>query len=155
MSIRMQWVFGAGLLALGLGGASLYAGGEKAEEEMAAVEDETPYTMVCETVNGRQECKVDQQTYAGWRTYHGFCAQCHGQDVAGTTFAPALTEIMPRIDRERFDEVVTNGIVTERGAMPAFEGNPNVMPRLDEIYAFLHARTDGLPPGRPERLPRD
>jgi mono/diheme cytochrome c family protein len=124
--------------------------------EAGAAEAEKPYTVVCETVGGRRECKVDQQTFAGWRTFHGFCVQCHAQDAVGSTFAPSLLARMPNVDRERFEQVVANGFTGQMGVMPSFKDNPNVMPQIDELYAYLRARADGaLPPGRPPRLPRE
>jgi hypothetical protein len=126
------------------------------EARTEVAEEEKPYTVVCETDNGRRACKVDQATFVGWRTFHGFCAQCHAQDAVGSTFAPSLLARMPRVDRERFEHVVAEGFAGQMGVMPGFKDNPNVMPRTDELFAYLKARADGiLPGGRPDRLPRD
>jgi hypothetical protein len=151
-------VAGIAVLAMAVGilaGAGAEPRAAPAASEQQADGDE-PYTVVCESVNDRRECRVDQETYVGWRSYHGFCAQCHGQDAVGSTFAPGLLEVMPRIDREHFDRVVAEGFQGQIGVMPGFADNPNVMPRLDEMYAYLSARADGaLERGRPQRLPRE
>lgn len=113
---------------------------------------ETPYTVECESP---RDCKVDQGTYVGWRTYHSFCAQCHAQDAVGSSFAPSLVTALQHLDRETFDDRVLNGYQGQIGVMPAWKDNPNVTKRLDELFAYLKARADDvLPPGRPERFDR-
>jgi hypothetical protein len=54
---------------------------------------------------------------------------------------------------ERFRDIVLNGVSEGSAAMKGFAGDPNVSPYLDDIYAYLQARTDGvLGRGRPDRL---
>lgn len=128
---------------------ALAASGSESDEEATAAE-EKPYTVECES---QGDCKVDQNTYVGWRTYHSWCAQCHAQDAVGSTFAPSLLRSLQRIDRQTFDDRVLNGYQGQMGVMPAWKDNPNVTKRLDDIYAYLLARADDvLPPGRPERF---
>lgn len=115
----------------------------------ATAEEARPYEVVCEA----NKCQVDQRTYIGWRVYHSSCYQCHAQDGVGSTFAPSLVTRLQNIDKERFIDVVQNGFQGQIGVMPAWKDNPNVNKRLEELYAYLKARADGvLPGGRPGRL---
>jgi mono/diheme cytochrome c family protein len=95
--------------------------------------------------------KVDERTYNGFRRYNAGCNHCHGQDGAGSTFAPSLVERLPAIDT--FRRTVKEGRATGVSVMKAFGDDPNIAPYIDDIYAYLQARTDGvLGPGRPVRL---
>src|SRR5262245_40207958 len=88
------------------------------------------------------EGKVDQQTYNGFRRYHAGCNHCHGPDGLGTTFGPSLLEALP--DIEAFQRVVRDGIVKQTSAMKGYAGDPNVAPYINDIYAYLQARADGV-----------
>lgn len=148
------------LFALVLLGTLLSAALAVSAEEMAADEGDDaasasassagdkPYEIDCSS----GECLVDKATYVGWRTYHGACHVCHAQDAVGSTFAPSLVERLQQIDKERFYSSVNNGYTGQIGVMPAWKTDPNVNGRLDELYAYLKARSDGvLGPGRPQR----
>lgn len=114
------------------------------------------YQVQCAAGAGAAEqCQVDKDTYIGWRTFAAQCQVCHGGSALGSTFAPNLLDrFHERVDHARFIEVVTNGFRGQVGAMPAWKGNPNVMPHVDQLYRYLKARADGaLPAGRPTRLP--
>ena len=134
----------------------------------AAEEGEKP---PYEIING----KVDFGTYNGYRRYHNSCHRCHGPDAIGSSFAPSLMESLRDIDQDQFNNIVVNGRIDgkigfsdsdsktvastsgagEVSAMPAFGMDPNVMDYLDNIYAYIKARSDGaLGPGRPKRLPK-
>ena len=54
---------------------------------------------------------------------------------------------MKEIDHARFMEVVTKGMQGPIGVMPGWENNPNVMKYVDQLYAYLMARSDGVLPG--------
>ncbi|EIJ40991.1 hypothetical protein BegalDRAFT_0065 [Beggiatoa alba B18LD] len=115
----------------------------------ATASTEKPYTVVCEG----NKCKVDAQTFKGWRAFHATCHVCHAQDAVGSTFAPSLIERLKDFPKERFIHSVTEGFQGQVGVMPAWKDNPNVMPHLDELWSYLRARSDGvLLPGRPEKL---
>jgi mono/diheme cytochrome c family protein len=95
--------------------------------------------------------KVDGRTYNGYRHFHASCNHCHGPDGMGSTFGPSLMDRLPPI--ERFRSIVLGGISKEGAVMKGFAGDPNVSPHLDDIYAYLQARADGiLGRGRPDRL---
>ena len=144
--------------------ATLFLTGLLTATGMPAFADEVPtrlrpapYTVECEKneAEGGTICKVDKQTFIGWRTYHAVCHVCHAQDAVGSTFAPSLVERVGAISEERFMDVLANGYTGQIGVMPAWKDNPNVNKRYDALYSYLKARADGvLPPGRPQRLDR-
>lgn len=108
-----------------------------------------PYTVE----NG----KVDKHTYNGWRRYTESCMRCHGPDGAGSSYAPDLVDSLKHMTQDQFNEIVVNG-KTEVSAssdkvMPAFGTVEDVMNYLDDIWAYLKARSDGvLGRGRPPRI---
>ena len=131
-----------------------FASGTETASSPDAADNAAPYTVACEESAGKTVCKVDKQTYIGWRTYHAVCHVCHAQDAVGSTFAPSLVERLNVIDEARFMDVVANGYTGQVGVMPAWKDNPNVNKKYNELYGYLKARADGeLPPGRPKKLP--
>ena len=111
-----------------------------------------PYTVICDA-EGRN-CKVDKSTYIGWRTYHASCHVCHAQDAVGSTFAPSLLDRLKGMEEARFLDIVSNGITGEVGVMPGWGVDPNVMPRINDLWSYLKARSDGvLGPGKPKKIP--
>jgi methanol metabolism-related c-type cytochrome len=114
-----------------------------------AQDAEKPYTI-------KDDGTVDWYTFSGFRRYHADCHVCHGPDGMGSSFAPSLVESLKKISYEDYLEVVTNGrknvSASADKVMPAFGLNPNVMCFIDDIYAYLKARSDGvLPRGRPAK----
>jgi methanol metabolism-related c-type cytochrome len=112
-------------------------------------ESEKPYTV--------KDGKVDKATYNGWRRYTESCLRCHGPDGAGSSYAPSLVDSLKQMSEEQFKEVVVNGRTDVNTAaenvMPPFGEVEDVMLYLDDIYAYLKARSDGvLGRGRPQRL---
>jgi methanol metabolism-related c-type cytochrome len=111
--------------------------------------DEKPYTV--------KDGKVDKATYNGWRRYTESCLRCHGPDGAGSSYAPSLADSLKQMSEDQFKEVVVNGRKNVNAAaenvMPPFGEVEDVMLYLDDMYAYLKARSDGvLGRGRPERL---
>lgn len=97
------------------------------------------------------ERKVDARTYQGYRRYHAGCSHCHGQDGMGSTFGPSLVERLP--DVELFRRIVRLGVASGSSVMKGYADDPNVAPYVDDIYAYLQARADGvLGRGRPDKL---
>jgi mono/diheme cytochrome c family protein len=108
-----------------------------------------PYTV--------KDGKVDMHTYNGWRRYTESCLRCHGPDGAGSSYAPDLTLSLKTMSEQQFKEVVVNGRTDVNTAaenvMPSFAYVKDVMFYLDDIYAYLKARSDGvLGRGRPPRI---
>lgn len=95
--------------------------------------------------------KVDARTYNGFRRYHASCNHCHGPDGIGSTFGPSLVDRLS--DIEEFRRVVREGQSTGTSVMKGFADDSNIAPYIDDIYAYLQARTDGaLRRGRPALL---
>ena len=114
----------------------------------SAQDEEKPYSIV--------DGKVDQGTYNGWRRYHASCHTCHGPDGLGSSYAPNLVDSLKTMSYDEFAEVVINGrqnvTSSQQNVMPAFGTVMDVATYLDDIYAYLKARSDGvLGRGRPER----
>ena len=108
-----------------------------------------PYTV--------QNGKVDKKTYNGWRRYTESCMRCHGPDGAGSSYAPDLVDSVKHMTQDDFNEVVVNGrtnvSVSSDKVMPPFGTVEDVMDYLDDIWAYLKARADGvLGRGRPPRI---
>ncbi len=131
------------IVALLLFGTSLALA---AEGDQAA---ETPYTIE----NG----KVDKKTYDGWRRYTESCMRCHGPDGAGSSYAPDLVDSAKHMTKEQFEDIVINGRTNVNAAsesvMPPFGEVEDVVLYLDDIWAYMKARADGvLGRGRPPRI---
>jgi methanol metabolism-related c-type cytochrome len=137
-------------LWLGLGAVVWAAGAMALSPPVSAQgeEEEKPYSIV--------DGKVDQATYNGWRRYHASCHTCHGPDGLGSSYAPNLVDSLKTRSYDEFAEVVINGrqnVTTgQQSVMPAFGEVMDVATYLDDIYAYLKARSDGaLGRGRPQR----
>jgi imidazoleglycerol phosphate synthase glutamine amidotransferase subunit HisH len=75
------------------------------------------------------------------------------------SYAPNLTDALKTMDKEKFENTVINGKQNVSSSqdlvMPAFGTNADVVENLDNIYAYLKARSDGvLERGHPEHLPQ-
>jgi methanol metabolism-related c-type cytochrome len=117
--------------------------------DRARAEDPKPYTV--------KDGKVDKITYNGWRRYTESCLRCHGPDGAGSSYAPGLLDSLKKLSEDEFKEIVVNGRQNvntgAQNVMPPFGEVEDVMLYLDDIYAYLKARSDGaLDRGRPERI---
>jgi len=84
----------------------------------------------------------------GYRRYQGTCGHCHGPDGVGGSFAPSL--IQTPLPYDSFKTVVEQGSETGTSVMRGFDGDPNVMDHIEDIYAYLSARAMGkIGRGRP------
>lgn len=97
---------------------------------------------------------LDYATFSGYKRYSAECHVCHGPDGEGSTYAPALKEMVKKIDYYEFQQIVASGKqdvgTAQNLVMPAFGTNKNVWCYVDDIYAYLLARGVGdLPRGRP------
>jgi methanol metabolism-related c-type cytochrome len=142
MTLRLSNIVMAAVV-LALTGAVSVVGAEQDNEQS------TSYVV--------KDGKVDQHTYNGWRRYTESCLRCHGPDGAGSSYAPDLTDSLKRLSEDQFKEVVINGRVnvtpSSESVMPALGEVEDVVLYLDDIYAYLKARADGvLGRGRPERI---
>ena len=100
-----------------------------------AAENEKSYQVI--------DGKIDKNTFEGWRSFRGgTCGTCHGgagQGGAGPNLTLSLVE---KIDKEMFVKIVTNG--SSGTLMKPFKNNNRVIDNLDNIYAYLKARSDGV-----------
>ncbi|MCC7412366.1 MAG: c-type cytochrome [Gammaproteobacteria bacterium] len=136
------------------------SGGAAADAPVPAVAGDAAsapqYVVECPAgATAAEQCQVDKNTYIGWRSYASQCFQCHGASGMGTTFAPNLMErINAGVDHPRFVHSVIYGYRGQMGAMPAWKGNSQVEPNVDNLWRYLKARADdALPAGRPARIP--
>lgn len=116
----------------------------------ASDDNAKPYTVK----NGDQ---VDEGTYKGYLYYGDECLRCHGPDGLGSSYAPNLTDSLKHLTKEQMENTVINGKKDVNQAsnlvMPAFGNNEDVVDNLDNIYAYLKARSDGaLGRGHPHHL---
>lgn len=112
-------------------------------------QEEKPYEI--------RDGKVDQGTYNGYRRYHASCHVCHGPDGLGSSYAPNLVDSLKTLSQDDFNEVVINGrqnvSTSQESVMPAFGEVQDVATYIQDIYAYLQARSDGvLGRGRPQRF---
>jgi mono/diheme cytochrome c family protein len=112
--------------------------------------DEKPYVV--------KDGKIDRAGFNGWRRYTESCLRCHGPDGAGSSYGPSMVDSLKQMSEEDFKEVVINGrisTVRRESVMPPFGMVEDVALYIDDIYAYLKARSDGvLARGRPERFDR-
>ena len=109
----------------------------------------------CATEGDPRSCQIDLWLTRGYRAFSQ-CQVCHGLDGTGSTIGPSLLQKLDGdINRERFMDVVANGYQGQIGVMPPWKENPNVMKYVDQLYAYLKARADGvLPAGKLKRYDR-
>ncbi len=105
---------------------------------------------------------LDWYTYSGFKRYHdvGGCQQCHGPAGQGSTYAPALVDSLETMDFATFLGIVASGRIRMQGdteyVMPALGDNKNVMCYIEDIYAYLRARSqDAVGVYRPNARVRD
>ena len=96
-----------------------------------------------------KKCKIDKFLLKGFRAFSQ-CQVCHGIDGNGSTIAPSLlAKLNKDITYDVFVDRVTNGFKGQMGVMPPWKENPNVMKKMNNLYAYLKARADGvIPAGR-------
>ncbi|WP_020396721.1 quinoprotein dehydrogenase-associated putative ABC transporter substrate-binding protein [Thiolinea disciformis] len=120
--------------------------------ETVVVSAAKPYEGHLQCDTDGKNCKVDTYIIKGFRTF-GQCQVCHGIDGSGSTIAPNLLEKLQQLDKATFINRVTEGYKGQIGVMPPWKENPNVMNNIENLYAYLKARSDGLVgAGSPQRF---
>ncbi len=137
------------LILLGCAATLIGAGAWLAPPSRAA-EEPKPYTV-------KDGNKVDEATYKGYLYYGDLCMRCHGPDGLGSSYAPNLTDSLKTMTKQQVEETIINGRKNVNSAndkvMPAFGFNQDAVDNIDNIYAYLKARSDGaLGRGHPEHL---
>jgi mono/diheme cytochrome c family protein len=160
MIARLMLLFLAvlsGAAAIGLGvqtplrAQSTEAPGQPGQKpDQSGTVEEKPYIV--------RDGRIDRAGFNGWRRYTESCLRCHGPDGAGSSYGPSLVDSLKQMSEEDFKEVVINGrisTVRRESVMPPFGMVEDVALYIDDIYAYLKARSDGvLARGRPERFDR-
>ncbi len=87
---------------------------------------------------------VDEAVLKGRKVYErGGCEGCHGPGAEGAAAFPNLVNSLKTLSKEQFTATVLNG----KGAMRAFKDNKTVVEGMDNLYAYVKARSDGAVPG--------
>ena len=121
-------------------------------EEIAKIDEGS--LKIAKPVYTVKDGKVGPRTYSGWIRFSLNCERCHGPGGVGSAIAPDLSQAVKGLNYRQFQTILTCGLVGNIGAgvMPSWKDNPNVMPYVENLWAYLKARADGaLPPGRPEK----
>jgi len=101
----------------------------------AVATDGKPYQVI--------DGKIDKNTFEGWRTYNGGgCGGCHGSGGTGGVASNLAESLMIKSDKEKFKDIVTNGY--PGSLMKPHKNDKRVMENLDNLYAYLKARSDGV-----------
>jgi mono/diheme cytochrome c family protein len=150
MSLKkiMPFVLASGCMVLS--GTLLERPSALAAETASTADTAKPYTV-------KDGKKVDMATYKGYLYYGDLCMRCHGPDGLGSSYAPNLTDSLKSMTKEQVENTVINGRKNVNTAndrvMPSFGTNEDAVENLDNIYAYLKARSDGvLGRGHPEHL---
>ena len=119
-----------------------------AKKTNVAFDSADSYSAHVECEEGKK-CKIDKYLLKGFRAFSQ-CQVCHGLDGNGSTIAPSLLEKLKNdITYDIFVDRVTNGFKGQMGVMPPWKANPNIMKKINNLYSYLKARSDGIiPAGR-------
>ena len=115
---------------------------------MAAVSAAGAEAALYTVVDGN---KVDANTMKGWRTWRAMsCDRCHGPNQEGLV-GPSLVNSLKVLSKDDFKNTVLPGRPAK--GMPNFDGSPQVVENIDNLYAYLKGRSDGaINPGRLEEI---
>lgn len=117
---------------------------------MVAAKNLLGFKSGSEAVAAKTEKTADAKILNGFRRYHAGCNHCHGPDGMGSTIGPSLIDRLP--DIEAFSAIVREGRSNGTSVMQGFAGDPNVVPYIEDIHAYLKERAEGmLGRGRPVR----
>ncbi len=99
------------------------------------VSADKPYQLVAGTIS--------DNAVEGWKTYNGGgCGACHGKGGIGAVGPNLAVSVTQKLSKAEFVDVVTNG--RSGTMMRPHKTNIRVMDNLDNLYAYLVARGDGV-----------
>lgn len=95
---------------------------------------------------------VDDATFDGFKTWRAAaCDRCHGANQEGLV-GPSLLQSLKTLSKEEFVVVVRDGRLAK--GMQSFGTSEKVMSNMDQLYAYLKARSDGaLTKSKPKKMP--
>ena len=95
---------------------------------------------------------VDDGTFDGFKTWRAAaCDRCHGANQQGMV-GPSLIESLKTLTKEEFVIVIRDGRLAK--GMQSFGNSKKVMANMDQLYAYLKARSDGaLTKSKPKKMP--
>lgn len=119
-----------------------------AEEKVAAVvapASDKPYQVV--------DGNISANAMEGWKTYNGGgCGACHGKGGKGGVGPNLGNSVTTKLSKDDFVNIVANG--KSGTLMRPMKTNKRVMDNMDNLYAYLLARGDGvLGPGNLIKFP--
>ena len=97
--------------------------------------------------------KISANAMEGWKTYNGGgCGACHGKGGKGGVGPNIGQSLTTKLSKADFVNIVTNG--KSGTLMRPNKTNKRVMDNMDNLYAYLLARGDGvLGPGNLIKMP--
>ncbi len=95
--------------------------------------------------------KVDANTFEGFKTWRAAaCDRCHGANQEGLV-GPSLIQSMKVLTKDEFVVTVRDGRLQK--GMQSFKTSKKVMDNMDNLYAYLMARSDGaLTKAKPQKM---
>lgn len=87
--------------------------------------------------------KISANAMEGWKTYNGGgCGTCHGKGAIGAVGPELGKSLTTKLSKADFVNIVTKGV--SGTMMRPHNTNKRVMANLDNLYAYLLARGDGV-----------
>ena len=100
-----------------------------------AITGDKPYQVV--------DGKISANAMEGWKTYNGGgCGTCHGKGGIGAVGPNLGKSLSTKLSKDDFVNIVTNGV--SGTMMRPHNTNKRVMANMDNLYAYLLARGDGV-----------
>lgn len=86
--------------------------------------------------------EVNSFVMEGFRTWRAAaCDRCHGANQQGLV-GPSLIDSLKSLSKEEFIKTLAEGRLDK--GMPAWKTSNNVMDHIDNLYAYLKGRSDGV-----------
>jgi mono/diheme cytochrome c family protein len=122
-------------VALMIGTALLTPGSPIAQDKPSQAVTTALYTV-------QDGYKVDPNTMNGFRAWRaGACDRCHGANQEGLV-GPSLVQSMKTLSKDDFVKTVRDGRLDK--GMVSFATSKTVMDNIDNLYAYLKGRSDGV-----------